>query len=70
MKLFNLFAKKKEVATNVRPADQLKSDLLNCCIRYDHDTQLEALTSVVKKLFPLTWRVYRLHVIKKMKAAA
>ena len=64
--------KKKEKATNVRPADQLKSDLLNCLIRYDQETQLEALTSVVKKQFPLTWRVYRLHIIrnrKELKAA-
>jgi hypothetical protein len=64
-------SKKKEININVRPADQLKSDLLNCLIRYDQDTQLEALTSVVKKQFPLTWRVYRLHIIRnrKMKEA-
>jgi len=57
----------KVEVTNIRPADQLKSDLLNCCIRYDHDTQLEALTSIVKKQFPLTWRVYRLHIIRNRK---
>jgi hypothetical protein len=63
------FWKKKEVhpVTNVRPADQLKSNLLNCLIRHDQETQLEALTSVVKKQFPLTWRVYRLHIIRNKK---
>jgi len=67
MKLFNFFKKEKPVYPVVTPEEQLESDLLNVLINYDQKLQLQALKKIVKKQFPLTWRVYRVHIIKNRK---
>ena len=68
MKLLNLFKKKEKVVYPVvTPEEQLESDLLNVLIHYDPKLQLQALKKIVKKQFPLTWRVYRVHIVKNRK---
>lgn len=68
MKLLNLFKKKGNVVCPVvTPEEQLESDLLNVLIHYDPKLQLQALKKIVKKQFPLTWRVYRAHIVKNRK---
>lgn len=61
------FRSKKPVYPVVTPEEQLESDLLNVLIHYDPKLQLQALKKIVKKQFPLTWRVYRVHIIRNRK---
>lgn len=68
MKLLSLFQKKEKVVYPVvTPEEQLESDLLNVLIHYDQKLQLQALKKIVKKQFPLTWRVYRIRIIRNRK---